>query len=75
MHMVWMLAVGMATGALAKRMKPAADPGNVGISMAVGGAGAVLAGMLAPGLLPSIVGAQVLLAVYRFAAGPRDALA
>ncbi len=75
MHTFWMLAVGLATGALSKRMKPAADPGSVGISMAVGGAGAVLASMLAPGILPSIVGAQVLLAVYRFAAGPRDAFA
>lgn len=73
---IWMLIVGLIVGALAKLIMPGRDPGGIFITMLLGVAGALLAGFLgrllglyAPGqgagFLMSIVGAVLLLFLYR----------
>ena len=71
----WML-FGLVVGALAKLIMPGRDPGGIIVTMLLGIAGAVLAGLIgralgwygegeAAGYLMSFVGAVVLLALYR----------
>jgi uncharacterized membrane protein YeaQ/YmgE (transglycosylase-associated protein family) len=75
---IWMLIVGLIVGALAKLVMPGRDPGGIFITMLLGVAGAVVAGLFgrllglyAPGqgagFLMSILGAILLLALYRLA--------
>jgi uncharacterized membrane protein YeaQ/YmgE (transglycosylase-associated protein family) len=83
MHIIWSLIVGLVVGALAKLLMPGRDPGGMIITMLLGIAGAVLAGFLGraagfyhagdagPGILASIVGAVIILAVYRAVARRR----
>jgi uncharacterized membrane protein YeaQ/YmgE (transglycosylase-associated protein family) len=67
-------------GALAKLIMPGKDPGGIIITMLLGVAGSFLAGFLGhalhwykvgegPGIIASIVGALILLGVYRLAVG------
>jgi uncharacterized membrane protein YeaQ/YmgE (transglycosylase-associated protein family) len=76
MHFLWMLIIGLIVGALAKFIMPGKDPGGIIVTMLLGVLGAVLAGFAgralglysdgAPaGFLASLVGAIVLLVVYR----------
>jgi uncharacterized membrane protein YeaQ/YmgE (transglycosylase-associated protein family) len=71
-----MLLVGLAVGALAKLIMPGDDPGGIFITMLIGVAGALVAGLIgrllglyAPGqhagFIMSIAGAVLLLALYR----------
>ena len=46
MEIIWMLIIGLAAGALAKLIMPGRDPGGIVITMAIGVAGALLAGLL-----------------------------
>ena len=73
---------GLIVGAVAKLLMPGRDPGGFIITMLLGIAGAVLGGFLgralgwygegdAAGFLMSLVGAIVLLAIYRMAIGRR----
>lgn len=82
MHFLITLIVGVVVGALAKLITPGKDPGGILITMLLGVAGAFIAGMLGhslgwyavgegPGLLASVVGAVVLLGVYRLIVRPR----
>jgi uncharacterized membrane protein YeaQ/YmgE (transglycosylase-associated protein family) len=82
MHLVITLIVGLIVGALAKLVMPGKDPGGVIVTMLLGVAGAVIAGALGhsmgwyaigepPGLIASVLGALVLLAIYRVVARPR----
>jgi len=82
MHMLITLIVGLVVGALAKLVMPGKDPGGVLITMLLGIAGAFIAGMLGhslgwyavgdgPGLLASVIGAVILLGIYRVIARPR----
>jgi len=75
---IWMLIVGLIVGALAKLVMPGRDPGGIFVTMLLGVAGAVVAGLFgrllglyAPGqgagFLMSILGAILLLALYRLA--------
>lgn len=82
MHILITLIVGLVVGALAKLVMPGRDPGGVVITALLGVAGAFIAGALGhslgwyqvgegPGVIASIVGAVILLAIYRAVARPR----
>jgi len=85
MHILITIIVGLVVGALAKLVMPGKDPGGVVITALLGIAGAFIAGALGhslgwyeigegPGLIASIIGAVILLAVYRAVARPRRVL-
>jgi uncharacterized membrane protein YeaQ/YmgE (transglycosylase-associated protein family) len=77
MHFLWMLIIGLVVGALAKLFMPGKDPGGIIVTMLLGVAGSFVAGMLGravgwyraadsgPGIIASILGAMVLLGIYR----------
>jgi uncharacterized membrane protein YeaQ/YmgE (transglycosylase-associated protein family) len=77
MHIIWSLIIGLVVGAIAKLLMPGKDPGGMVITMLLGIAGSVLAGFLGralglyhaadagPGVIASIIGAVILLALYR----------
>jgi uncharacterized membrane protein YeaQ/YmgE (transglycosylase-associated protein family) len=83
MHILWTLIVGLVVGALAKLIMPGRDPGGIIVTMLLGVAGAFVARFLGhavgmyqtadtgPGIVASIVGALILLAIYRVAIGRR----
>jgi len=83
LHFLWMCIIGLVAGALAKLIMPGKDPGGIIITMLLGIAGSLLAGFLGramgwyqagegAGLIMSVVGAIVLLAVYRLLKGRSD---
>ncbi len=85
MHILITLIIGLVVGALAKLVMPGKDPGGIVITALLGIAGAFIAGALGhslgwyeigdgPGLIASIVGAVILLAIYRAVARPRGVL-
>jgi uncharacterized membrane protein YeaQ/YmgE (transglycosylase-associated protein family) len=76
LHIVWMCLIGLVAGALAKLIMPGKDPGGIIVTMLLGIAGSIVAGFLGralgwyqagqgAGLIMSVVGAILLLAVYR----------
>jgi uncharacterized membrane protein YeaQ/YmgE (transglycosylase-associated protein family) len=81
MHVIWTLIVGLVAGAIAKFIMPGKDPGGIVVTMILGVGGSFLAGFLGravgwyrdpgsgPGIIASIVGALILLGVYRLAIG------
>ncbi|HEY0987007.1 MAG TPA: GlsB/YeaQ/YmgE family stress response membrane protein [Kofleriaceae bacterium] len=82
MHILITLIVGLVVGALAKLVMPGRDPGGMVITALLGVAGAFIAGALGhslgwyaigegPGLIASIIGAVILLAIYRMVARGR----
>lgn len=82
MHILITLIVGLVVGALAKLAMPGKDPGGIVITTLLGVAGAFIAGALGrslgwyeigegQGLIASILGAVILLAIYRVVARPR----
>jgi uncharacterized membrane protein YeaQ/YmgE (transglycosylase-associated protein family) len=83
MQFLWTLIIGLVVGAIAKLLMPGKDPGGFIITMLIGVAGALLAGFLgralgwynnpgeAPGLIASVIGAMILLLLYRVFAGRR----
>jgi uncharacterized membrane protein YeaQ/YmgE (transglycosylase-associated protein family) len=82
MHILITLIVGLVVGAIAKLVMPGKDPGGIIITMLLGIAGSFIAGMLGhalgwyavgdgPGIIASVIGAVILLAIYRFAIGRR----
>lgn len=82
MFILWMLIVGLVVGALAKLLMPGRDPGGIFITMLLGVAGALLAGFLgrslgwyaeneSAGLIASVLGAVLLLGIYRLVVGRR----
>jgi len=85
MHIIWTLIVGLIVGAIAKLLMPGRDPGGIFITMLLGVAGAFVAGFIGravglyhagdvgPGLIASILGSVLLLAVYRAVRGRRVA--
>jgi uncharacterized membrane protein YeaQ/YmgE (transglycosylase-associated protein family) len=76
MHFLWSLIVGLIVGAIAKLLTPGRDPGGIIVTALLGIAGAMLAGFLGralgiyhagdtgPGLIASVIGAVILLAIY-----------
>jgi uncharacterized membrane protein YeaQ/YmgE (transglycosylase-associated protein family) len=83
MSFLWTLIIGLDVGAIAKLLMPGRDPGGVIVTMLIGVAGALLAGFLgralgwynnpgeAPGIIASIIGAMILLLLYRLFLGRR----
>jgi uncharacterized membrane protein YeaQ/YmgE (transglycosylase-associated protein family) len=78
----WIL-FGLIAGVIAKLVMPGRDPGGFIITILLGIAGAFLGGFLgrsmgfygegeAAGMLMSILGAIILLAIYRLAVGRRS---
>ena len=76
MHLLWMIVVGLIVGALAKLIMPGHDPGGIIVTILLGIAGSVVAGFLGravgwysagepAGFIASIVGAIIILAIYR----------
>jgi uncharacterized membrane protein YeaQ/YmgE (transglycosylase-associated protein family) len=79
--LVWIIIGGIA-GAIAKLLMPGRDPGGCIVTVLLGVAGALLAGWLGhaigwyktgegAGFLAAVVGAFVLLLIYRLIAGRR----
>ena len=84
MHILVTLIVGLVVGALAKLVMPGKDPGGMLITILLGIAGAFVAGMLGhalgwyrvgegPGIVASVIGSLILLAIYRAVIGRRPA--
>jgi uncharacterized membrane protein YeaQ/YmgE (transglycosylase-associated protein family) len=78
--MVWALIVGLIVGAIAKLLMPGKDPGGFIVTMLLGVAGSFLANFLgqemgayregeAGGIIASVIGAVVLLVIYRMIVG------
>ena len=80
------IVLGLIAGAIAKALMPGDDPGGIIVTMVIGAVGALLGGFVAAALfdadpldeffdistwLTAIVGAIVLLAIYRAVTGRR----
>ena len=76
MHILWTLIVGLVVGAVAKLLMPGRDPGGFIITALIGVAGSFVAAYVGktlgyyradsgPGIIASILGAMLLLFVYR----------
>jgi uncharacterized membrane protein YeaQ/YmgE (transglycosylase-associated protein family) len=71
------LIIGLLAGAIAKLLMPGRDPGGLLVTMLLGVAGSVVAYLLGrvfgwytrpdegPGIIASIIGAMILLGIYR----------
>jgi uncharacterized membrane protein YeaQ/YmgE (transglycosylase-associated protein family) len=81
--MIWTLIVGLIVGAIAKMLMPGRDPGGFIITMILGVAGAFIAHMVGTnlgwynegepaGFIASVVGAVILLAIYRAVVGRKQ---
>jgi uncharacterized membrane protein YeaQ/YmgE (transglycosylase-associated protein family) len=75
-EILWTLVIGLVVGAIAKLLTPGRDPGGCIITILIGIAGAFVAGYLGrvvgwyqpgqpAGFIASIIGAKVLLLIYR----------
>lgn len=81
MEFIWMLIIGLVVGAIAKFLMPGKDPGGIIVTMIIGIVGAMIAGFIGrslggyqtqgPGLIASVLGAMLLLFIYRMVAGRR----
>jgi uncharacterized membrane protein YeaQ/YmgE (transglycosylase-associated protein family) len=77
MGILWALIIGLVVGALAKLFMPGKDPGGIIVTMLLGVAGSLVAGFVGrafgwyqsgahgPGIIASIIGAMLLLGIYR----------
>ena len=79
-HLLWMAIIGLIVGALAKLIMPGKDPGGIIVTMLLGIAGALVAGWFGQavgwykpgqgaGFIMSLIGALILLGIYRFFKG------
>lgn len=82
MQILWSIIIGGIAGAIAKLLMPGKDPGGIIITILLGIIGAVVATFLgravgwyhegeSAGIIGAIVGAVVLLAIYRLIVGRR----
>jgi uncharacterized membrane protein YeaQ/YmgE (transglycosylase-associated protein family) len=78
LSLLWTLLIGLVIGAVAKLLMPGKDPGGCIITMALGVAGSFVATYLGrflgwyaegstAGFITSVLGAMLLLLIYRFA--------
>ena len=74
--LLWAVIVGLVVGGLAKLIMPGKDPGGILITILIGIAGSLVANVIgsalglygpgeAPGFIMSVIGAILLLWVYR----------
>lgn len=85
MGLIWMLIIGLIAGAIAKFIMPGKDPGGIIVTMLLGVAGAFVGGFLfralgiggegAAGLIGAVIGALILLAIYRMVVGRKHTTA
>ena len=79
---LWTLVIGLVVGVIAKLLMPGKDPGGCIITMLIGIAGAFVAGFLGralgwyevgqpAGFIASVIGAMLLLLLYRLIIGKR----
>jgi len=84
MGFIWMLIIGLIVGAIAKFLMPGKDPGGFIVTILIGIVGALTAGFLGralgwyaegepAGFVASVVGAILLLVVYRLLTKSRPA--
>ena len=82
MALIWAAIVGLVIGALAKLIMPGKDPGGIIVTILLGIAGSVVGNMIGSGLglyapgepagfIMSLVGALLLLWIYRMATRSR----
>jgi uncharacterized membrane protein YeaQ/YmgE (transglycosylase-associated protein family) len=82
MHLLWMILVGLIVGAIAKLIMPGHAPGGLVLTILLGIGGSILAGLIGraagwyqgpepEGFIASVIGAIIILAVYRVIAGRR----
>ncbi len=80
MHLIGTLIIGLIVGALAKLIMPGKDPGGIIVTILIGIAGAFVGGFLGraiglyqpdqpAGFIMSLVGAVILLFLYRLIKG------
>ena len=78
--LIWWIIVGLIAGALAKLIMPGDDPGGIIVTIIIGIVGAVIGGFIltalgigtaGTGFIWSIIGALILLAIYRAVIGGR----
>jgi uncharacterized membrane protein YeaQ/YmgE (transglycosylase-associated protein family) len=80
MTILWTLIIGLIVGAIAKLLMPGRDPGGFIITILIGIAGALIAGFIGralhwysegqpAGFIASVIGAIVLLVIYRMIKG------
>ena len=80
MGILWMIIIGLIAGAIAKAIMPGRDPGGIIVTILLGIAGSVVGGYLfggadnKVGLIGSVVGALLLLLIYRLIVGRRSAV-
>jgi uncharacterized membrane protein YeaQ/YmgE (transglycosylase-associated protein family) len=76
MHFLWTIIIGLIIGVVAKLLMPGRDPGGCIITMLIGIAGSIVATYLgrmlglyaegaSAGFIMSVLGAVILLALYR----------
>jgi uncharacterized membrane protein YeaQ/YmgE (transglycosylase-associated protein family) len=77
MAILWALFIGLIVGALAKLVMPGRDGGGILVTMLLGVAGSMVALLIgrlfgwysqpgqAPGIVASIIGSVLILAIYR----------
>ena len=81
-HLLWVVIIGLIVGALAKLIMPGKDPGGIIVTILLGIAGALLGGWIGrvvglyqegqgAGFIMSLIGAIILLAIYRLIIGRR----
>lgn len=82
--MLWALIIGLVVGALAKLIMPGRDPGGIIVTMLIGIAGSFIATFLGralgwyrngqgAGFIASLIGAILLLWIYRMVVARRSA--
>src|SRR5688572_12120252 len=75
-NILWMIILGLIAGAIAKLIMPGKDPGGIIVTILLGIGGSILGGLLfgalgfgdgdsTAGLIGSVIGAILLLAIYR----------
>jgi uncharacterized membrane protein YeaQ/YmgE (transglycosylase-associated protein family) len=80
LQLLWMAVIGLIVGAVAKLLMPGKDPGGIFVTMLIGIAGSLIAGYVGravgwyqegqtAGFFMSLVGAVVLLLIYRLIKG------
>ena len=78
MHWLWVILIGLVAGALAKLIMPGKDPGGFIVTILLGIAGSVFATWIgraigwyregqSAGLIMSVIGAVLILAIYQVA--------
>jgi len=84
MHWLWVFLIGLVVGIIAKFLVPGKDPGGIIITILIGIAGSLIATFLGraagwyhqgqgAGFIASLIGAIILLWIYRMIVGRRAA--